>query len=134
MVPLYTVDQVAERLGKSKRAFQDWLRKHPTDQYGNPFYSPIGRTKTFDESDIARLRAATREEERCRLNSSSPAKARARTSRSGAHTSDATLTEALRLASERSPSRSSRGSSARSNVVSLPSPASRHSRRPQQRT
>jgi hypothetical protein len=68
--PPYTLDRAAQRLHISRRTLQDWLRAHPADPAGQPFYSVIGRTKTFDDGDIARIRAAAREEERCRLNSS----------------------------------------------------------------
>ncbi|HEY4722213.1 MAG TPA: hypothetical protein VII92_10225, partial [Anaerolineae bacterium] len=44
-----------------------WLREHPTDPAGVPFYSPLGRTKTFDDNDLERIRAQAMEDERCRL-------------------------------------------------------------------
>ena len=67
--PVYDMDQAADRLHKSRRWLQDWLRGHPADQFGQPFYSPMGRTKTFDDADLVRIRAAAKEDERCRLNS-----------------------------------------------------------------
>src|SRR5690242_1819861 len=45
--PVYTMDAAAERLHKSRRWLQDWLRDHPVDSLGQPFYSPLGRTKTL---------------------------------------------------------------------------------------
>jgi hypothetical protein len=64
-----TIEEAANALHKSRRWLQDWLRLHPADAAGNPYYAPFGRTKTFDENDLARIRAAVREEERCRLSS-----------------------------------------------------------------
>src|SRR5262249_18440349 len=106
-------------LEKSRGRQQSWLRDPAADQYGQPFYSPLGRTKTFDESDIARIREAAREEERCRLNLYCPGRARRRTTRVAANTSGSTLTEALRLAGETSRSRSSASGSARSSSANL---------------
>src|SRR5262249_31470085 len=99
----FTMDQAAARLHKSRRWLQEWLRHHPADRYGEPFYSPLGRTKTFDERDIARIREAAREEEKWRLGSYRPGRAKHRTMRAAASTSGCTLTEALRLAGEASP-------------------------------
>jgi hypothetical protein len=47
MALVYNMDGAAERLHKSRRWLQDWLRDHPADERGVPFYSPLGRTKTF---------------------------------------------------------------------------------------
>src|SRR5262245_47956030 len=120
----------AQRLHKSRRWLQNWLRDHPADQYGQPFYSPLGRTKIFDESDISRIREAAREEERCRLNLYRPGRAKRPTMRAAANTSGSTLTEALRLAGETSRSRSSANGSARSSSPNSHSPASRPSSAP----
>ena len=57
---VYDMDQAAWRLHKSRRWLQDWLRDHPADQFGQPFYSPLGRTKTFDDADLVRIRAAAK--------------------------------------------------------------------------
>jgi integrase len=54
----YTVNDVAGRLHKSPRWLRRWLRTHPLDALGQPFYSPLGRTKTFDDRDIERIRAS----------------------------------------------------------------------------
>jgi len=56
--PFLTMDDTASRLHKSRRWLQDWLRNHPVDRNGEPFYTPLGRTKTFDERDIQRIRDA----------------------------------------------------------------------------
>src|SRR2546423_13554086 len=99
------MEQAAEKLHKSRRWLQVWLRDHPADQYGRPFYSPLGRTKTFDEDDVARIRQAAREEEKCRLSFYRRGQARRRITRGAANTSESTLIEALRLATERLPAR-----------------------------
>src|SRR6516225_6091833 len=117
---VYSMDEAAARLHKSRRWLQDWLRDHPVDGRGEPFYSPLGRTKTFDDHDLERIRAAAREEERCRLSSSRRVLVRRRIGVSAAPTSDATLTEALALAKRHSPRSSSRSSSGTPNVVSFP--------------
>ena len=67
---VYSMDGAAERLGISRRTLQGWLKAHPVDGHGEPFYSPFGNRKTFDEGDLARIRAAARENERCRLGNS----------------------------------------------------------------
>ena len=67
--PVYTLDEAAKALRKGRRWLQTWLASHQADALGEPFYSPLGRTKTFDDGDIARIRAVAREEERCRLES-----------------------------------------------------------------
>jgi hypothetical protein len=66
---IYNMNEAAAQLRKSRRWLQGWLANHPVDQFGQPFYSPFGRTKTFDDSDLARIRKAAREDERCRLSS-----------------------------------------------------------------
>jgi hypothetical protein len=98
----YTLGDVAKLLRKSPRWLSAWLRRHPTDRYGEPFYSPMGRTKTFDDSDVARIRAAAREEEQCRLNSSRRKPGARRTTTSGAATSELLLIEARKLLSKKS--------------------------------
>ncbi len=50
---IHTLDEAARQLRKSRRWLLDWLRSHPADSAGVPFYSPMGRTKTFDDADIA---------------------------------------------------------------------------------
>ncbi len=109
--PFLTIDDVARRLHKSRRWLQDWLRNHPFDRNGEPFYTPLGRTKTFDERDIQRIRATLKEEEQCRLNSFHRGRGGRRTIASGAPTSESTLTEARRLANERLPTRCSKNGS-----------------------
>ena len=118
LMVLYTIDQAAALLRVSRRWLQDWLRDHPADAAGQPFYSPLGRGKTFDDSDLARIRATAREDERCRLNSSRRGKA-ARPTISEAHTVESMLTRAQRRTKKPLRLKSSKSASAKSNVVSL---------------
>src|SRR4051812_2683147 len=104
-VNVLSMVQAAAALHKSRRWLQNWLREHPADQNGRPFYSPLGRTKTFDEEDLKRIRAVAREEEARRLeqapcpSSSSPPQRTAarRSTRSAARTEASIVTEALKL-------------------------------------
>jgi len=57
-----TMAEAGRELRKSRRWLQAWLANHPTDAWGNPYYTPVGRTKTLDDNDLARIRAALREE------------------------------------------------------------------------
>jgi T5orf172 domain len=60
-----TLDEAAHELRKTKRWLSEWLRHNPTDKFGQPYYVPMGRTKTFDAQDLIRIRAKIREEEGC---------------------------------------------------------------------
>jgi hypothetical protein len=115
----FDLSEAARELRKSRRWLQDWLRDHPVDAVGIPFYAPMGRTKTFDENDLTRIRAAVREEERCRLNQSRPAKAKARTGRAVAPTSESTLTALRNMLGSGRQRQSSKNGSDRSNVASM---------------
>ena len=115
-----TMDEAAKTLHRSRRWLQEWLRSHPTDGYGVPFYSPLGRAKLFTDADISRILETVREQERCRLSSSHRQRPAGRhTSPSAAPSSESTLTEALRLASGGRPPRSCANGKSRSNVVSI---------------
>jgi hypothetical protein len=69
MTKALTLEETAAELRMSRRWFEQWLARHPVDAAGTPFYVPMGRKKTFEPSDIARIRASIREDERCRLKS-----------------------------------------------------------------
>lgn len=69
-----TLDEAAAELGCKRRWLEYWLKDHPIDATGNPFYVPVAGRKTFEDTDIARIRASIREEERCRLQFSGVAR------------------------------------------------------------
>src|SRR6266568_985215 len=117
--PFLTMDDTASRLHKSRRWLQDWLRNHPVDRNGEPFYTPLGRTKIFDERDIQRIRDALKEEARCRLNSSRRGQAKRPIGRSAAPTSKSMWTEAAELTGSPLLCSNSASSNARSNVANI---------------
>jgi hypothetical protein len=82
-VAVYTMEEVAQRLHKSRRWLQDFVRNHP-------FYRLAGRTKLFTEGDIARLVEALP----CPSGSNPQEKAARRIGTSGAPSSESLLTEA----------------------------------------
>lgn len=71
---VYSLDEAASRLGKSRRWFVEWLNANPCDQYWRPYYCALGRTKTFDDLDITRLRRALEAEAIARLGRNNDAK------------------------------------------------------------
>src|ERR1017187_9141346 len=87
----------AHALGWGRRSLQEFLKNTPADKAGTPYYYPNGNRKLFTERDIERIRAARREEERCRLNSSRRARASRRSTTAAAPTSASSLTEAHML-------------------------------------
>lgn len=107
----FTLDEAAAALRKPKRWLQEWLRDHPLDKHGEPYYTPVGRDKLFHQNDIDRIELTLREEVKCRLNSGRRGKAKRRTSRSGGRTSEfewklaAELTNDSSLSSKSAPSR-----------------------------
>lgn len=46
------MNEAAKMLRVSRRYFQDWLRDHPLDSNGRPFFASLDRRKTFDEDDL----------------------------------------------------------------------------------
>src|SRR5262245_66361965 len=76
MTALHTMDEVAGKLRKSRRWFQDFLQDHP-------YYRRAGRTKLFTDEDVNRLIEALP----CPGSSSRSVKGRRRTGISGGSTS-----------------------------------------------
>lgn len=123
MTALHTIDDVAQRVRKSRRWTLDFVRRHGIGR-------KAGRDWRFTDADMALLIA----ELPCPSSSSRRGRGNRQTGRSAARISASQLTEALALASERLPPKSSRGLSDRSNVVSLRSRESRRLRAQPQRT
>jgi hypothetical protein len=117
---LFTIDELAARLHKSRRWLQAFLR-------GRDIGRLAGRTRLFTEGDVARLI----QELPCPSSSSRPGKTKARIGQSAARISGGTLIEALALASERLPPRSSRILNGKSRVVDFPNAVNRRLRAPQ---
>lgn len=63
----YTIKDAAERLGVSKRWLQKFLRKHPADKDGVPFYVPFGNRKRLTERDLERILEMNRNSEKEKL-------------------------------------------------------------------
>jgi DNA-binding transcriptional MerR regulator len=68
----YDIKNAAERLGVSKRWLQKFLRQHPVDRAGVPFYVPFGSRKRFTEKDLERILEMNRNAEIDRLLSAPP--------------------------------------------------------------
>jgi len=68
----YDIKDAAERLGVSKWWLQKFLRQHPVDSAGVPFYVPIGNRKRFTERDLERILETNRNAEKDRLLSAPP--------------------------------------------------------------
>jgi hypothetical protein len=69
MTRAITLVEAAETLCKTPRWLKAWLAENPVDEAGIPFYVPMGRTKIFEISDVARIREHIRRSEQCRLKS-----------------------------------------------------------------
>jgi hypothetical protein len=72
MPRILTLTEAAAELRISKRWLADWLNHHPVDAAGVPFYVRLGRKKTFEDSDVTRIFAFMREQERVRLGPTGP--------------------------------------------------------------
>src|SRR5262249_25884607 len=127
-------EEAAERLHKSRRWLQDWLRDHPADSLGKPFYAQLGRTKVFTDDDLRRILAAAMEDERCRLNSSPRGRPNMRHGGFAAPTSGSTLTKAGGPEGKHSRRKSAEGSNVTSKVVSWPTNRQRALRQPPRHT
>jgi hypothetical protein len=106
----FTVDEVAAGLRKSPRWLLEWPRKHPRDNDGEPYYTPVGRDKIFHQTDIARIERALREGIQCRSNSGRRAQAKRRTMKYEGPTSESAWKLAAELTNDPSLSSSSAGS------------------------
>jgi hypothetical protein len=84
-----TLPEAAEHLRKSRRWLLEWVRKHPADKAGEPYFTPAGRDKLFHQADISRIELALREGVKCRSVSGRRAPVKRRTMKSAEHTSDA---------------------------------------------
>jgi hypothetical protein len=90
-IEIYRIDDVAKKLGKSKRWLQDFLMKHPCGRRA-------GRTRIFLEEDVAKLVLLLPKE----VDPFPRKKAGRPITGSAGRTSKLTLTEALRLVNEKS--------------------------------
>jgi hypothetical protein len=95
-----TLPEAADQLRKSKRWLLEWLRQHPLDGAGNPYYTPVGRDKIFHQTDIARIELTLRGDLLCRSASDHRVKAKPRISKSGGRSEDPTDHSAWRRAAE----------------------------------
>lgn len=77
-----TLDEAAESLRKTPRWLLEWLRKHPADKTGEPYFTPVGRDKIFHPVDIQRIELALREKVKCRSSSDRRAPVKRRTMKS----------------------------------------------------
>jgi hypothetical protein len=60
MTSRFTIREAAAELRKSERWLRDWLKAHPQDVNGQPFFAKAGRTKLFTPADIDRIHEAMR--------------------------------------------------------------------------
>jgi hypothetical protein len=111
---IYRMDDVAAKLGKSRRWLQDFLRENPCGRRA-------GRTRLFTAADLAKLIEALPKVEAapCLSRSSRRSQAARQITVSGEHTSESEWTEALRLVTGSRRSAYSQPSRQRSNVVLL---------------
>jgi hypothetical protein len=120
----FPLETAAERLGVTRRWLMEWLRKHPWDAHGTPFYRCAGKTKLFTPGDVARIHAALPGPEGAPCSvSTHRAKASRRTGASAAPISESAWIKAAELTGDRSllPSsmRSPEKSSAKSGKLRL---------------
>ncbi|ODM71739.1 hypothetical protein A6X20_07295 [Bradyrhizobium elkanii] len=92
-----TLEEAAAELHKTPRWLREWVRARPRDKLGEPFYTPVGRDKLFEPSDIARIKQALREELKCPSNSGRRGPAKRRTLKSAAPTDESMLKLAAEL-------------------------------------
>lgn len=92
-----TLDEAAETLRKTSRWLMEWLRKHPKDKVGEPYFTPVGRDKIFHQTDISRIEIALREGVKCRSSSGRRVPAKRRTMKSEGRTLDSEWRQAAEL-------------------------------------
>jgi hypothetical protein len=95
-----TLDEAAAELRKTPRWLREWVRAHPRDSAGEPYYTPAGRDKLFHRSDLDRIELALREELKCPSVSGRPARARRRTTKSEEPTSVSAWRSAAELTND----------------------------------
>jgi hypothetical protein len=76
------LDEAAAELRKTPRWLREWLRAHPVDQDGEPYFTPVGREKIFEQADVARIKLTLRETVRRRSRSGRRAPVKRRTLKS----------------------------------------------------
>lgn len=116
-----SLDQAAAELGKTPRWLREWLRAHPADKFGEPYYMPAGRDKLFHPSDVDRIDSALREELKCRLVSGRRVRVKRRTTKSEDPTSASQWKRLAELTNEPSLLKNcEKSKSASSNTASTP--------------
>jgi hypothetical protein len=88
MTRALSLNEAAETLRKTPRWLMEWLRKHPKDKVGEPYFTPVGRDKIFHQADISRIELALREGVKCRSSSGRRAPAKRLTMKSVERTSE----------------------------------------------
>jgi hypothetical protein len=118
-----TLVQAAAELGGKPRWLNQWLRKHPADKAGEPYYTPVGRDKVFHPADIARIERALREGVTCHSSSGRRVPVKRRTTKSVAPTAVSTLKLAAELTGDQTLLENCDGSSGSStNSANTPRP------------
>lgn len=113
-----TLQEAAAELRKTSRWLAGWLRQHPADKAGEPYFTPAGRDKLFHPNDISRIELALREELKCRSVSGRRAKARRPILKSEAPISESAWKSAAELTNDPSLATSyGRSKSASSNTA-----------------
>lgn len=113
-----TLEEAAHHLRTSRRWLLTWLRDHPRDKAGEPYFTPVGRAKLFHQADIARIERDLREGIKCRSDLGPRAPARRRTMKSAAPIADPKEHSLLRRAAELTGDRTLLSSSATSRTAS----------------
>src|SRR6516225_2458543 len=119
----YNLEEAAAKLRKTPRWLREWLCSHPADPYGEPYFTPVGRTKILHDGDIARIERDLRGELKCRSRSGRRAQVKRRITKYAGPTSDAVWKSAAELTGDPSLSKSSdKSRSVSSSTASIPRP------------